>query len=74
MTPFVRRVHENAEEGSVVAILCRYPTCYREYKDALRKATVEELKTALRVLQEFSKINGPSRKLIMKVLKRKEQK
>lgn len=64
MTPFVRKIKEYAKEGSIVQVLCQYPTCYREYKKALNDATIEELKTALLILREFPKINGPSRKLI----------
>lgn len=64
MTPFVKRVYEQAAEGSIVEILCRYPTSYKEYKAALRDATAEELETAAAILKDFPRINGASRKLI----------
>lgn len=57
-TPFVKRVYEHATEGSIVEILCRYPTNYKEYKHALRTAAKNELETALAILKEFPRING----------------
>lgn len=64
MTPFVKRVEEYAAYGSVVQILCQRPTTYTEYRKALSVATVNELETALKILKEFPKINGASRKRI----------
>ena len=68
MTPFVRKVEEYAKDGSVIHILCRYPTSYAEYKKALKEASVDELNTALHILKEFPKINGSSRKRILEKL------
>ena len=73
MTPFVKRVKEYAEEGSIIQILCQYPTSYKEYKRALSNATETELQTALNILEEFPKINGPSRKRIHEKLLKNNQ-